>query len=178
MTDYSPQFKAAAEFTLVAEGILSDNPKDAGGLTKFGVTQATWDDYRKFVSDGDARPASVRDIEVTDALDVYFEFFWKPIAALPSEVQGPAFDFAVNSGVEQAVKTFQSILCVTADGELGPVTLARAGAVKISSLRKLRNQYVSARIDFLLNLAQHQSNDVTFIEGWFKRVSQLYDFAY
>ena len=172
---YEPAFNDAVQFTLVAEGVLSDNPNDAGGLTKFGITHETWDAYT--VKNG-LEKSSVADITVAQAIDVYHEFFWQPIAALPSELQGPAFDFGVNSGPEQAIRAVQVVLGVKADGELGPITIARAAAVKVSDLRKLRNVYVSARIAFLLELAQHHANDVTFIGGWFNRVAKLYDFAY
>lgn len=175
---YEQTFNDAVNFTLRAEGLLSNNPKDAGGLTKFGITHVTWADY--LVAKKDPKlPLSVKDITVDQAIQVYYEFYWlKPkINLLPAEVQGPAFDFEVNSG-SRAIETLQFVLGLKTDGDVGPVTLAKLAPLQGAALRRLRNDYVTARGAFLMNLAQQNANDVAFIEGWFKRVVKLYDFAY
>src|SRR5260221_14475437 len=63
---YEPSFNDAVNFTLRAEGLLSNNPNDKGGLTKFGVTQARWAQYRaKFPT----LPQSVSNITVDQAVE-------------------------------------------------------------------------------------------------------------
>jgi lysozyme family protein len=175
---YEPTFNTAVDFTLRSEGRLSNNRNDAGGLTKFGVTHDTWDVYRALKKDP-LLPKSVAAITVDHAIDVYYELFWKKpkINLLPAEVQVPAFDFQVNSGFH-AIETLQRVLGVAADGDIGPATLAKLAPLQGTALRRLRNDYVTARGVYLMNLAQTNTNDVTFIEGWFRRVAKLYDFAY
>lgn len=171
---YEPSFMDAVQFTLVAEGLLSDNAHDAGGLTKYGVTHNTWDAYRAKANDA-TLPKSVADITKDQAIAVYHLMFWKEpgIATLPRELQGPAFDFQVNSG-SHAISTLVSLLAV--HDLAGAV--AKMAPMQAPALRRLRNDYVTARGVFLMDLAQHNDNDVDFIEGWFRRVVKLYDFAY
>lgn len=176
---YEPSFNDCVEFTLRQEGLLSNNPNDAGGLTKFGITAATWADYRKLAGTSVKLPVSVSQITVDQAIDVYHLVFWQEpgIAALPRELQGPAFDFQVNSGY-QAIKLLQACLGVAQDAKLGPVTLAKMATMQSEQLRRLRNDYVAARLFFDLDLAQHNPKDVAFIEGWAKRIVKLFDFKY
>lgn len=177
---YENEFNAAVDFTLRSEGVLSNNPNDSGGLTKFGVTQATWTAYLSHVAGGVSLPRSVAQITVDQAIDCYHIVFWNEtgIVTLPRELQGPAFDCAVNSGPALAIKAIQSAVGVTADGQLGPATLAKVTTLQPSALRKVRNDAVTYRLIFDADLVQHNAKDVTFIEGWVRRVTKLYDFAY
>lgn len=173
-------FNQAVNNTLVIEGVLSDNPNDAGGLTKFGITHASWSAY---ASGKTNLPQSVKDITRDQAIAFYRSEYWdKPgFYQLPNEIAPAVFDFAVNSGTAQAVRVLQSVLHVPVDGKLGPQTLAALAAVNTASpvpLRKLRNSYVIARGVFLMNVVQGNPKDVTFLEGWFKRVIGQLDFAY
>lgn len=171
---YEPSFMDAVQFTLVAEGLLSDNAHDAGGLTKYGVTHGTWEGYR-LKQKNPALPASVKDITKDQAIDLYHAVFWDEpgINQLPRELQGPAFDFQVNSGQRAMTALFAQIGVQNLAGALAKLKDVQAG-----QLRRIRNDYVTQRLVFLMDLAQHNSNDVDFIEGWARRVVKLYDFAY
>lgn len=172
---YENEFNNAVDFTLRQEGVLSDNPNDRGGLTKFGITSATWTAYLKKVTTP-GLPKSVANITVDQAIEVYHSEFWR--GDLPRELQMAYFDFAVNSGPGTAAKYLQAVLGVAQDGAIGPLTLGKMAALQGPALRKLRNDYVTARIVFLADAVQHRAADVTFIEGWMRRVTKLYDFAY
>ena len=109
---YTADFNQAVDFTLRAEGKLSNNPNDKGGLTKFGVTQARWLQYRAKAASLTGNsiaslPQSVSNITVDQAIEFYFTEFWTApgIALLPRELQVPAFDFYVNSG-DNAIESF------------------------------------------------------------------------
>jgi lysozyme family protein len=178
---YEPSFNDAVAFTLESEGKLSNNPNDKGGLTKYGITQSFWTAYRaKAVAlPGNSiasLPASVASITVDMALAVYHEFFWN--ASLPRELQGAFFDFAVNSGPGTAARKLQEVLGVTVDGDLGTKTMGKLAVMQAPQLRKLRNDYVTARLVYDMDVAQHNPQDLAFIEGWVRRVTKLYDFAY
>lgn len=178
---YEPSFNDAVAFTLESEGKLSNNPNDKGGLTKYGITQAIWTRYLNTPKQPGAGntghlPSSVADIAVSDALAVYHLFFFN--AALPRELQGVYFDFAVNSGWGAAAKKLQEVLGVTVDGDLGPKTMEKMATMQAPQLRKLRNDYVTARLVYDMDVAQHNPQDLAFIEGWVRRVTKLYDFAY
>jgi lysozyme family protein len=173
---YEPSFNDAVEFTLRKEGVLNNNPNDSGGLTKFGITQKTLDAFAKA---HEQKSFSVSQLTVEGAIEIYYAEYWRApkIDQLPRELQGPVFDFVVNSG-GTAVKQLQAILGVAQDGDIGPVTLAKLVDMQPQALRRLRNSYITARLVFLADLVQHQPKDVVFIEGWVRRVTSLYDFAY
>ena len=171
-------FNNAVQHTLIDEGVLSDNPNDAGGLTKYGITQETWTGYRAKHPELKL-PQSVAKITKDQAITVYYEEYWlaEHLDKLPSELSPVVFDFRINSG-DIAIKRLQRMIGVPEDGDLGPVSLAKFANLNTTQLRRMRNDYVTVRGIFLMDLAQHHSNDVVFIEGWFKRIVGQYDFAY
>lgn len=175
---YSPTFNASVQHTLVDEGVLSDNPNDSGGVTKFGITIPFLTDYL-------GRPATAADIKGLKrdtAIDAYYKVLWvaSGVVNLPAELAPAVFDFAVHSGKDRAVKTLQGVVGAEVDGDLGPQTVGKITPLTndAKKLRKLRNDYVIARGIFLMNDVQARPKDVAFVEGWFKRVVGQLDFAY
>lgn len=160
-----PVFAGAVQTTLVAEGVLSDNPNDHGGLTKYGITQASWDIYRR-PAKGSMLPASVRDITRDQAIQFYYTEYWvKPgLHAMPAEIAPAVFDFAVNSGVRRALAYYK--------------LLKLQGHEQGVALRRARNNYVAMRGRFLMNVCQRDHSQITFVEGWYNRIIGQLDFAY
>ena len=94
-------FTAALKLTLKDEGGNVDDPADRGGRTSRGVTQRTYDTWRK------AEGLATRDVYLaTDAevSTIYLNSYWTPADGDLLAV-GPdyaVFDYAVNSGVSRA----------------------------------------------------------------------------
>lgn len=174
---YAPNFQTAVDFTLAQEGVLSNHAADPGGLTKYGIIDANWKKYSKGKKD---LPVSVKDITAEQAVEWYHSEVWlaTKISALPRELQVPVFDFVVNSGADDAIPMLQKLIGVKPDGEIGPVTLKKLEPMQPPTLRRLRNDYVTERLVWLMDLAQRKPALVAFIEGWARRVSKLYDFQY
>ena len=63
----------ALNFLLEEEGGWSNHPSDRGGATMFGITQATYNAWRK--KKGKA-PLTVRNITQQEAKDLYKEEYW------------------------------------------------------------------------------------------------------
>lgn len=100
-------FERALRFVLKWEGGYSNHPQDPGGATNFGITQRTYDSWRK--SKG-LPTRDVRDINREEVAQIYREWYWNP---LDIEGQNPAlqliaFDSAVNHGVGKAKEFLQS----------------------------------------------------------------------
>jgi lysozyme family protein len=94
-------FDKALALTLKYEGGYSDDPYDPGGATREGVTQTTYNVYRR----GKGLPRrSVRLMEDEERDDIYHAKYWEEVDAdrLPSGVDALAFDIAVNSGPARA----------------------------------------------------------------------------
>ncbi|MBF9195218.1 glycoside hydrolase family 108 protein [Microvirga terrestris] len=155
------RFQQAVELVLRHEGGFVDHPRDPGGATKFGIARETLSRARE-------RPASLDDVQKLtrpEAVVIYRRLYWDELRAdeLPPGVDLAAFDLAVNSGPVRAARMLQSVLGVTADGIIGPVTLRVAWqADPVETIRRLTR----ARLDFLGRLAAWP----VFGRGWRRRV--------
>ena len=116
-------FEQALHWVLQHEAGYVNLKSDPGGATNRGITQKTYDAYRR------AKGVPVRDVRDIDDVEVraiYREQYARPVwfDALPSGVDYALFDFAVNSGVSRAVKYVQRIVGVRQDGIMGNQTLS------------------------------------------------------
>lgn len=111
-------FERAVEIVLSKEGVLSDDPRDNGGLTKYGISQKAYPSL------------NIRALTRDDAIALYRRDYWQPVRGddLAWAFALPLFDCAVNQGVGRAIRMFQTALRLTADGSFGPVTLKAAQA--------------------------------------------------
>lgn len=152
--------------TLSEEGGFSNNPKDPGRATMQGVTQATYDAWRKRCGQV---TRSVRSMEPTERDSIYREQYWLAIRGpeLPSGIDLLMFDEAVNSGPVRAIRDLQSCLGVGADGHLGLQTLAALRGVNNSY--DLVDRLAAKRLGFLRALG----NWKYFGKGWANRVARV-----
>ena len=158
-------FDSAFQLLLSHEGGYVDHPKDPGGATRWGVTER--------VARAKGYTGDMRNLPVEFAKDqVYRPDYWDAVRAdeLPAEVRYVVFDAAVNSGVSQSIKWLQLALGVTADGVIGPKTLAAARAQDPSTLR---NSLLDVRLQFMAGLATWP----TFGKGWTRRIASLRELA-
>lgn len=82
-------FRRHVEKVLELEGGLADDPDDRGGLTNFGISSKANPDV------------DVKGLTEEKAVDLYRDRYWDALDAdrLPEQVQGLAFDSAVQHGV-------------------------------------------------------------------------------
>lgn len=153
-------FDAAFAKVLGHEGGFSNHPDDPGGATRFGVTEAV---AREVGYRGD-----MRELPIELAKRIYLERYWQAVRAdeLPPGIRHTLFDAAVNSGPRQAVLWLQRALGVTADGILGPQTLAAAHEVSADALR---SRILAQRLKFMSALP----NWPAFSRGWARRIADL-----
>lgn len=161
-------YSLALSYVLAHEGGKVDNPKDPGGRTNQGVTQAVYDAYRR------GKGLETRDVyamEDYERDEMYKVEYWDKIRGdeLPSGLDYAVFDYAVNSGVGRAVKDLQRTYRLNqVDGSLGSGTLAAVGKV-VNSEQILA--YVNRRVSFLKSLKTF----TTFGKGWMRRVEGDFD---
>jgi len=153
-------FEKALALVLEHEGGWVNHPKDPGGATMKGVTQAVYDAYRKLRGRG---VQSVKLISEEELRAIYKFQYWDKVQGdfLPVGVDYAVFDFAVNSGVSRAAKYLQAVLGVAQDGQIGAKTLAA-----ITSPANTINALCDRRMGFLRNLKTF----LTFGKGWTRRV--------
>ena len=87
-------FDKAFAFVIGAEGKLTDDPKDPGGLTKYGIS------HRAYPT------VDIRNLTLDDAKAIYRLDYWDKCDCdnLPYPLDVVAFDTAVNMGVSVAKK--------------------------------------------------------------------------
>ena len=154
-------YPQALKQVLKYEGGYVDHPKDPGGPTNKGVTQAVYDDWRK----SQKLPVqSVRNIADSEVAAIYKNLYWDRISGdlLPSGVDFAVMDYAVNSGVSRAAKTLQGVVGVTQDGQIGPATIQ---ATKTYIAMTVTNR----RLAFMQSLSIWS----TFGKGWSARIADV-----
>jgi lysozyme family protein len=145
------------------EGGLVDDPQDRGGRTNFGITQPSYDAWRKQKGLA-ARP--VDQIEDHEVSGVYEDNYWTPCACelLPERLGQVVFDMAVNSGTWNAKLTLQRALRVCADGVVGPLTI-KAAQDPDAVLR-----FLKLRGAFIQEIILTRPGQAHFLEGWINRL--------
>ncbi len=158
-------FPAAVALIKVYEGGYSNNPKDKGGPTCWGVTLAALEDHRGQV----CTALDVRALTWAEAADIYHSTYWPAVKGdiLPPGVDLIVFDAAINCGRSAAVKFLQAGLGIVTDGAFGPNTLAVLAATHdrvglIERIRVARAAYYHSLDDF-----------PTFGAGWLSRLTSV-----
>jgi lysozyme family protein len=143
------------------EGLWADHPDDPGGATMKGITIGTYAQWkgRKVTKD------ELRRITDAEVAAIYRRNYWDKVRGddLPSGLDLVAFDAAVNSGPSRGARWLQQALGVTADGAIGPATLA---AARKQYAPAVIERAVGARLAFLKSLKTWK----TFGKGWSRRV--------
>ena len=98
------------------EGGYVNHRKDPGGETNMGISKRS---YPK---------EDIRGMTRERAAAIYRRDFWNRVRGddLPDGLDMVAFDAAVNSGPSRGAKWLQQGVGVTADGKIGPATIAAA----------------------------------------------------
>ena len=121
-------FDRCLALVLKHEGGFVNHPKDPGGATNKGITQAVYDQWRR--SRGQ-ETRSVRGISAAEVRDIYKKEYWDRSQCdhLASGVDYAVFDFSVNSGVSRSVRMLQKVSGAAVDGVAGMQTIAKANAM-------------------------------------------------
>lgn len=145
-------FDEAVDFVLRHEGGYSNNPKDPGGETNFGISARA---YPGLYLSGLTRD---------QAKEIYRRDFWDKLpAGLPDRLSAVVFDCAVNCGLSRATRLLQKAMGVDADGIWGlksQAAVARLGEAECIS------RFATERILFYAGLKEFP----VFGKGWVKRV--------
>ena len=147
------------------EGGYVNHPKDRGGPTKYGITQANLDAWL-------ASQASVRRIHEDTARLIYRRNYYlaPKIDQLPPALQPFLFDCAVNHGPSRAVKFLQRACEAKPDGRIGPATLAQVDKYAPEGLIRAM---IDLRRNFYLNIVRNDPSQKVFLRGWLNRLAEF-----
>ncbi|MDM7457812.1 MAG: holin-associated N-acetylmuramidase [Paracoccus sp. (in: a-proteobacteria)] len=172
---------------VVREGGFVNDPDDPGGATKHGVTVGTMRRLGLDLNrDGRVDAADVRALTRAQAEQIFVEhYFRKPrLAELPAQLQPGVFDMYVNAGAN-AVKILQRLVTrmgfpATADGVIGPRTIAAARSADRAAPLHLADAYGIARRNYYYALADQRPASRKFARsksgakgGWIIRAEEF-----
>lgn len=151
------------------------------GATNFGITLWT---YRDFTNNDEAKIEDIKNMPVETAKSIYKQdYYIRPkIDKIHPCVRLQVFDFGVNSGPRQAIKTFQLCLGFSkkkgADGLMGDNTIKRMRSfVDERGKEKLAEMYLEKRIAFYRQITNKRPANSRFIAGWLKRANEVYEIS-
>lgn len=165
-------------------GTYTDDPKDPGGPTKWGITQATLSAWLK----RQATEWDVMNLTRADAFAIYnARYYLGPgfgqIAGLSASIADELTDTGVNCGTAVAITLLQRCLNafnnagahyhdIDVDGAMGPATLralseylARRGSEGEAVLLRALNCLQGERY---IELAEKSARFESFVYGWIK----------
>jgi lysozyme family protein len=154
------RFTRAIDRVLIHEGGDADDPRDAGGRTRWGISQRTYPTL------------DIAMLTRAEAIALYRRDFWTPLQgdALPPALAFQALDAAVNHGVGRTVRWLQRLVGVRVDGQLGPLTLA---AIQAADQRVLIQRLLALRLDLYV---EHE-RFAAFGRGWTRRIAENLRYA-
>lgn len=175
-------FKEAYDITAKYEGGYVNDPADAGGETIFGVARNAWpnlgmwnklDEYKRQGLRGKALEEAchnnydfMREVETVYRTQYWFKVWGDRITDQKSA--NAIYDFAVNTGVQRAVKYAQIAAKATVDGKIGPKTVEA-----INNCSDFTNKYADLRCKFYTDLANNRPSNKKFLKGWLARANGL-----
>lgn len=158
-----PVFDAAIDWILGIEtGQITNDQRDPGGLTHWGISQRAYPDL------------NIRSLTKDQAIGLYRSDYWTPsyaqfIADHAPRLGVALFDAAVNQGSGTAIKLFQQSMGLKSDGIFGPDT--RAAAMRTND--GLLPEFLGYRA-----VRYAESRNHTFMRGWMNRLFLLQEFLY
>jgi lysozyme family protein len=138
---------------------LENNPKDPGGLTKFGISQKAYPSL------------DIASLTKEQAKEIYKRDYWQACKCdeLPSAFAIAVFDTAVNQGVGTARRILQISLDVTVDGVIGDKTIAAAHKASVYQFKK----FLAERLVSYARLMDEKEHLRIFAIDWTYRVISL-----
>jgi len=168
-------FDFALPVILAHEGGWSDNPRDPGGATKYGISlrflRAQGIDLDM---DGDVDADDVRALSPQHAAALYRARFWDAEGygrIVDQQVATKVCDMSVNMGPRRAHRLCQRALneCgerLEVDGVLGPDTV---DAVNRTEARELLLELCAEQTAYYTTLAEVKPALAVFLVGWTRR---------
>ena len=151
-------FDQAFDRLIGHEGGYVNNPSDPGGETKFGISKRSYPNL------------DIANLTVDAAKEIYRRDFWEPLGDAHPAVKFQVFDFAVNSGIQTAIRKLQASIGVADDGHWGPKS---AAALKAMDLNDILMRFAAYRLDFMASLSVWDK----FGRGWARRIAKQLMYA-
>jgi len=156
------------------EGGLNTKEVGGGGVSNMGVTQDTYNAYRKRKN---LPIEDVKNITIEEKDSIFDnEFYEKPkLNTLPENVGDIVFDYGVNASPRKAIKDFQSVIGTKPDGLIGPETQKKTNEyINQHGEKDLLKNILNKREEHNKSLIEKAPNTYKkFEKGWQNRINDL-----
>lgn len=155
----------------------ANDPADRGGATMVGVTIGTYRTYCRYKGRKVPTVNDLKNITYKEWRDVVHTLYWSKWKADLIEDQNVAnmiVDWVWASGQGIGIKRVQKILGVTADGIVGPKTLA---AVNAADPQVLFTKVYNARAAHFNAIVKANPSQKKWLKGWMNRINYIYKLA-
>jgi lysozyme family protein len=173
-------FETAHAFAQKWEGgeKFTQNPKDPGGATKFGLSIRFLKDLPLDMTDidhdGQLTWKDVQAMPKDKADAIYKAYFWEKLKLsdprMPDRLAMAVYDTAINIGRGGCAIWLQKALGVKMDGGIGPMTL---NAIQGFSEDDLIKAVLNSRFSHYTKLYQEEIWAKEFYNGWVNRLNAL-----
>jgi lysozyme family protein len=151
-------FDTAFDRLMGHEGGYANDPRDPGGETNWGISKRSYPhvDIKNLTRDG--------------AKAIYKRDFWDALGEAHPAIKFQVFDFAVNSGIQTAIRKLQAAIGVADDGHWGKVSAAKLQSMDLNDVLM---RFAAQRLFFMTSLSTWQD----FGRGWARRVAGDLNYA-
>lgn len=140
------------------EGGYSNDPNDPGGETKYGISKRSYPNV------------DIKNLTLDGAKAIYRADFWDVLGTADPAIKFQAFDFAVNSGIQTAVRKLQLAIGVADDGHWGPRSAAHLASMDLNDVLL---RFAAERLLFMTNLSKWDN----YGRGWARRIANNLKYA-
>ena len=144
-------FKKSLKFILSAEGGYTNHPLDKGGATNKGITQNTYNQWRKSQS---LPIQNIKNISDEEAESIYYQLYW------------------CKSGCDNFSPKF-AVLCFDTAVNMG---IKRNKEFLLAAEYKYPQKFIEARKKAYYRIAEKNPAQKVFLKGWLNRIKRLEKF--
>lgn len=160
-------FDKALEHTLLFEGGYSNDPKDRGGETKFGISKRSYPHL------------DIKNLTLEKAKEIYYQDYWLKMGCdkMPPIIAPKVFDVGVNMGtkwgvimLQRAINTSLKSKTLDEDGLYGRKTQAILDCFTEEGLKKIARVYIPQVVwkRYMWIIAKNPSQ-IKYKNGWRNR---------
>jgi lysozyme family protein len=182
MTDNFPK---SLEWVFKHEGILSDDPADHGGVTKYGISIRFLKLAKEDINgDGHVNSEDILGLTMADASLLYRKHFWDHYRCdeiVSLSLSAKMFDCLVNMRGKTASRIFQRSLNhfdynVAVDGMIGSKTILAMNAIMADG-KEVSDQYLEKcckyQLQTYMKIIENDPTQIRFVNGWTARANDL-----
>lgn len=151
----------------------TNDPSDSGGRTKYGISERA---HPEAWADGDVSYAEARAIyQKVYVLAEHFNLI------KDQTLFHQVVDFGVLHGADTSARLLQQLVGITADGKIGPKTVAAieqypAGKLfgaDVPGSALLNLKFRDARVLYDATIAKRRPKDLKYLLGWIRRAQEF-----